>query len=61
MGYSYIGKCQFCGNCQAAIIDDAQHKLEVAREISRWIRAGLTAERVESEWVRTTGQFCKCK
>jgi len=54
---SYIAK-KPCGCVTMAIVDNPDHKNEVAREISQAVRQGETVERVTSESVRTMVWDC---
>jgi hypothetical protein len=54
---SYISK-KPCGCLAMAIVDNPEHKKDVAREIAKAIRAGETVERVTTESVRTMEWEC---
>jgi hypothetical protein len=56
---SYIAK-KACGCIVAAVVDSPTHRKDVARETSKWIRAGFKVERVTSQWVRENLTFGKC-
>jgi hypothetical protein len=59
-GYSYIGR-EPCGCVTCATVDDEDHKKDIAKDIARWVRWGLTIERVPHEYVRQHLASCKCK
>lgn len=48
---SYVGK-KPCGCVVAAVVDDPNHKRDVARTIAEWVKGGLTVERVTHDYVR---------
>lgn len=54
---SYISK-KPCGCLSMAIVDNPDHKKDVAREIAKAIRLGETIERVTLESVRTMDWEC---
>ena len=54
---SYVGR-KTCGCIVAAIIDDPDHRKEVAKEIAAWIKDGLTVERVTNDYVREHFRRC---
>jgi hypothetical protein len=58
-GYSYIGRCE-CGEMVAAIVDNPERSREVAKQVSDWIRDGLTIERVTHDVVRSSFSHCRC-
>ena len=55
----YIGR-KPCGCIVFAIIDNPDHKHDVAKELGRCVRAGLAIERVTAEYVRTAAWGCNC-
>ena len=54
---SYIAK-KPCGCLSMAIVDNPDHKKDVAKEISKAVRLGETVERVTTETVRTMDWKC---
>lgn len=56
--FSYIGR-KACGCVVAAIVDDPNHKRDVASFLSEMVRADLTVERVTHDYVREHLTF-KC-
>jgi hypothetical protein len=58
-GYSYVAR-KSCGCMVAAVVDDAAHKRDVAREMAAWVRDGLTVERVTHDVVRAEFVGRKC-
>ena len=56
---AYITRHAACGKIMAAIVDNPQHKREVAKEVGNWIRSGDSVERMELEQVRKQ-DFCTC-
>jgi len=50
--HSYIGRDPECNCIVAATVDNPDHPKRVAREVAKFIRQGLTVERVEHEIVR---------
>jgi NADPH:quinone reductase-like Zn-dependent oxidoreductase len=57
MNLVYVG-IKNCGCMVAAMVDNPEHKKDTAKEIAKWIREGLTIERVTAEYVREN--FKKC-
>ena len=49
--FSYIGR-KSCDCVVCAIVDMPDHKGDVAREVARWIKEGLTVERVTLDYAR---------
>ena len=60
MSFSYIGR-KHCGCLVAAMVDDPEHKKDIAKEIAKWIRDGLIIERVTTEYVRENFKYCSHK
>jgi hypothetical protein len=60
MNFSYIGKKE-CGCIVAAFVDNPEHKKDIAREIAKWIKDGLTIERVTDDYVRENFKRCTHK
>ena len=54
---AYISK-KACGCLAMAIVDNPDHKREVAKEIGKAVRLGETVERVPAEDVRTMAWKC---
>ena len=54
---SYISK-KPCGCLCMAVLDNPDHKRDVAKEIAKAIRLGETVERVPTETVRTMDWKC---
>lgn len=57
--YSYIGRCK-CGQVVAATVDTPEYQRENAKEVGKWMRAGLTIERHPVEYVREHFGICTC-
>lgn len=57
---SYIGR-KPCGCVVCAAVDSPQYRKEVARDIAKWVRSGLTIERVPCSDVRTLPFGCTHK
>jgi len=57
MSMTYIGR-KPCGCIRFAMVDNPEHKREVAKEIAHAIRDGLAIERVTTEYVRETAWTC---
>ena len=55
---TYIGKRE-CGACIALAVDMPNHKKETAKEVAKWIRSGLSVERVTVKEARKS-LFGKC-
>lgn len=49
--FSYIGR-KPCGCVVAAMVDNPDDAKETAKEVAKWIKLGLTVERVTHEYVR---------
>lgn len=56
---AYIAK-KSCGCIVAATVDDPEHKEDVAKNVSDWIKDGLSIERVTCETVRQSKLGCHC-
>ena len=54
---AYIAK-KSCGCLSMAIVDTPEHKIDVAKEISKAVRLGETIERVTIDVVRTMDWEC---
>lgn len=54
---SYIGR-KSCGCIVLAIVDDPDHKKDIAKEIAKAIKGGLTIERVTCQYVRENMKRC---
>ena len=54
---AYIGR-RPCGCIVFAIMDNPEHRKDVARELGKAIREGLTVERVAAEVVRQSTFGC---
>lgn len=50
---AYIGRAD-CGCIRMAVVDDPDHKRDVAREIAKAVKHGETVERVTCAYVRET-------
>lgn len=57
MSYSYISR-QPCGCLTVAIVDNPEHRRDVAKEVAKAIRNGEVVERVTSESVRKIDWYC---
>ena len=55
--FAYVAR-RPCGCMIAAAVDDPKYAKDNAKEISRWIRDGLTIERVSVERVRAEFKSC---
>jgi hypothetical protein len=55
---SYIGVKPGCGCVVAAVVDDPRHAAQTRKDVSEFMRWGLTIERVTTEDVRR--RFRKC-
>ncbi len=60
MDHAYIGRCK-CGQIVGAKLDNPDHLKAVSAEVSRWIREGLTIERVTNDYVRENFGQCQCE
>lgn len=49
---TYIGRNQ-CGCVGLLVVDNPEHARDVAKEIGRAIRQGMSVERVKTGWVRS--------
>ena len=58
MSDSYIGQKE-CGCLVMAVVNNPDHRREVAREVSRAIRGGLQVSIVPTEQVRTMAWECE--
>lgn len=54
---SYISR-RPCGCLSMAVVDNPEHKRDVAKEVAKAIRLGETVERVTSESVRKMDWWC---
>jgi len=54
---SYISR-KPCGCLSMAVVDNPEHKKDVANEIAKAVRRGETVDRVTSEQVRTMDWKC---
>lgn len=54
---SYISR-KSCGCLAMAVVDNPEHKRDVAREVGKAVRLGETVERVTSESVRIMEWVC---
>lgn len=50
-GFSYIGR-KPCGCIVCCIVDEPDMKRDVATEVAKWIKWGLTVEHVTHQYVR---------
>ena len=57
MGMSYMSR-QPCGCLGMAVVDNPDHKRDVAKEVAKAVRRGETVERVPTEDIRTTMWEC---
>jgi len=57
MGMSYVAR-KPCGCVSMAIVDNPDHKGEVAREVAKAVRLGETVDRLPVEDVRTMPWKC---
>lgn len=55
-GMAYIGR-KSCGCVICAYADDPAHKNDISKEIAKWIKNGLTVERVPDQYVRDNFTF----
>ena len=55
-GMAYIGR-KPCGCVCAAYADEPEIKDDIAKEIAKWIKQGLTVERVTDQYVRDNLTF----
>ena len=55
----YIG-IKKCGCVVAACVDNPEHKKDIAKNISDWVKDGLTIERISVEDARNRLSCCKC-
>ena len=58
-GMAYIAR-RGCGCIVAATADDPGRRSAVARDISRWVKAGYVVERVTGDYVREHMRECRC-
>ena len=58
-GMAYIAR-KGCGCIVAATADDPGRRSAVARDISRWVKAGYVVERVTGDYVREHRFGCRC-
>lgn len=58
MSETYIG-LRPCGCLAMAIVDNLEHRKDVAREVGKAIREGLNVQKVSTETVRTMPWKCK--
>ena len=56
---AYVGRCE-CGHIVAAAMDEPAYRKDNAMEIARWMRSGLTIERMDVDEVRTYLHSCTC-
>jgi len=56
---AYVGRCK-CGNVVAAAMDEPAYVKDNAKEVARWIRDGLTVERLDVDAVRIQLHSCTC-
>lgn len=56
---AYIGRCK-CGHVVAAAMDEPEYRKDNAKEVARWMRDGLTIERLDVDAVRTYLHKCTC-
>ncbi len=48
---SYIGR-KSCGCVVCAVVDDPTRTKDTAKHLASWVKAGLTIERVDNDYVR---------
>lgn len=58
---AYVGRCRGCQRLVMATVDSEEHKKDVAKEVQRAIKEGLTIERMSIEAVRKADFGCECK
>jgi len=56
--HAYIGREENCGCVTCVTLDVPDHKTDVAKDIARWIRQGMTVERVPVEDARSAFTSC---
>ncbi len=52
MSFCYIGRAA-CGCIRAVVLDEPNHQEDVAKDVSDFIKSGLTIERVQTETVNS--------
>lgn len=57
ISYSYVSR-QPCGCLGVAVVDNPEHRRDVAKEVAKAIRCGEIVERVATDSVRTMGWWC---
>ena len=58
---NYIAQCPQCGAYCAAVVNDAAHKQDVAREVAGYVKRGLLITAVDDDFVREHFARCTCK
>jgi hypothetical protein len=56
---AYVARCE-CGHIVAAAMDEPAYRKDNAKEVARWMRDGLTIERMDVEAVRVYLHECTC-
>lgn len=59
MSHAYVGYCK-CGSLVAASVDSPERAKETAAFVAEMIRDGLRVERVDSDVVRVSFDYCAC-
>lgn len=60
--WCYVGRMPCCGNIVAVTVDKETLKAYTAREIGKWVRQGMSVERVTLETVHGLKiRRCECK
>lgn len=57
---AYVARCKGCGHIVAAAMDEPAYAKDNAKEVARWMRDGLTIERVGTDTIRTYLHECTC-
>lgn len=57
ISYSYISR-QPCGCLGMAVVDNPEHRRDVAKEVAKAIRCGEIVEGVTSDYVRKGNWYC---
>ncbi len=56
---SLVALCPTCGHLKACAVVSPEFAKDNAKEVSRWIKAGLTVKTIPVSEVRT-GKWCDC-
>lgn len=55
----FIALCATCGKIIACVVKLPERAKDNAREVSKWVRAGLTVNTITVSEVHT-GEWCEC-